>query len=430
MDEITRRRIELASGFEDKKARDEIAKAIMEHGSGMLDTWTGLTYRKEPDDLIGKIVWWGGMFGQLVISVFTFPAALGAFLMEESAQALGMGSYLLFTAEDWASYFPYQDRYLTAIDAYHSIVTGLAVANPTTAGASLIYMDAAKMSAQASRLAALYKVKEKAQRLGIKITADMTAIEMLNLIDLTTAENAAKAIQDAQTFGTLALKSVPTYADIYLDGVSLGIQTPETFKNLTEGLHEVAVSKFNTTTGKTDVYVTTIEIVAGRKKEVTLHIPKGVSDDLVNPGAEEETEGSQLPEFIKTTVTCVKMIDGDTFETATGERVRILGMDAPEIGQAIAEESKQFMAGKLLDHKVDIKIQTHLPVDTYGRTLAIVTYRDENVAVSSIAAGLAKAYVLSDATYDPARYLEAERLAKERKVGIWNPATPGIVWRG
>jgi endonuclease YncB( thermonuclease family) len=59
-----------------------------------------------------------------------------------------------------------------------------------------------------------------------------------------------------------------------------------------------------------------------------------------------------------------------------------------------------------------------------------VTYRDENVAVSSIAAGLAKALIFDDATYDPIRYREAETLARTRQIGIWDPATPPIIWRG
>jgi endonuclease YncB( thermonuclease family) len=105
-------------------------------------------------------------------------------------------------------------------------------------------------------------------------------------------------------------------------------------------------------------------------------------------------------------------------------------MDAPETGQPIADQSKDFMATKLLDHKVDIRIQTYLPIDTYGRTLAIATYRDENVAVSSIANGLARALIFNDATYDPTRYREAEAIAKSRKIGIWDPNTPPIVWRG
>jgi endonuclease YncB( thermonuclease family) len=269
-----------------------------------------------------------------------------------------------------------------------------------------------------------------ARALGIENPQQQDAQDLIVLIKLAESDKASQEITKQQSFGTLALKSVPTYADIYIDGKSLELQTPETFKNLTEGDHDVAVSKWNTKTKTTDVYATTIEILAGRKKEVTLHIPAGVSDDLINPGAETEKDTSQLPEFIRTTVLCVKLIDGDTFETNTGEKIRILGMDAPETGQPIADLSKEFMASKLLDHTVDIKIQTHLPIDTYGRTLAIVTYRDENVAVSSIAAGLAKALIFSDATYDPTRYLEAEKIAKSRQIGIWNPATPGIVWRG
>jgi endonuclease YncB( thermonuclease family) len=413
------------------KAEDQaIAKAIMEHGTGLLDTWTSLTFRKEPDDLIGKIIWWAGMLSQLIISTVTFPAALAAFLMEESAQSLGMGAYLLFTAKDWETFIEYSGHYRTSLDTFTSITYGLATVNPTTGGACLVYLSSAKTSAAAMLAAATYQIKSDARKLGIKVTDDSSPGDLLQQIKIAEAEKSSVAILKAQTLGTLALKSVPTNADIYIDGKALDLQTPETFKNLVEGPHDVAVSKYNTKTKKTDAYATTIEIIAGRKKEVTLHIPAGVSDDLINPGAETETDASQLPAFIKTTVTCVKMIDGDTFETNTGEKIRILGLDARETGQPIADLSKEFMGGKLLDHKVDIKIQTHLPIDTYGRTLAIVTYRDENVAVSSIAAGLAKALIFNDATYDPTRYLEAEKIAKTRQIGIWNPATPGIVWRG
>ena len=410
-------------------ARDEISKAVVVHGDGLLETWTSLTYRKEPDDMVGKIIWWAGIVSQLIISTVTFPAALAAFLMEESAQSLGMGAYLLYTSKDWETFLEYMGHYKAQLEVFGSITTGLAAANPTTGGACLVYLNSAEATASATFKAAVFQIQAAARKLGIKVTPDSDPKDLVQQIKLAEAENAANAIITAQTYGTLNLKTIPTYADIYIDGKALGVQTPETFKNLAEGDHDVAVSKYNTKTKKTDVYATTIEIVAGRKKEVTLHIPVGVSDDIINPGAEDENDAPQLPEFIKTTVTCVKMIDGDTFETNTGEKIRILGMDAPETGQPIAETSRQFMAGKILDHKVDIKIQTHLPIDTYGRTLAIATYRDENVAVSSIAAGMAKALIFDDATYDPTRYREAETLAKTRKIGIWDPATPGIVWR-
>jgi len=398
-------------------------------GQDLAGTWQTLAYRKEPDDLIGKIFYWAGTISQLVIGLITQPFGIAAFLIEESAQSVGMGAYFLYGAKDWEHLAEFIPTWGTTLDMYEQIVRSFAVLNPIGAGSVIIYLQAAKQSRAMMGQAMHTQLVRDARALGIENPQQQDVQDLIVLIQLAESDRATQDIVKQQTLGTLALKSIPTYADIYIDGKAIGLQTPETFKNLVEGDHDVAVSKYNTKTKKTDVYATTIEIVAGRKKEVTLHIPAGVSDDLINPGAESEQDTSQLPDFIKTTVTCVKMIDGDTFETNTGEKIRILGMDAPETGQPIAETSRQFMAGKLLDHKVDIKIQTHLPIDTYGRTLAVATYRDENVAVSSIAAGMAKALIFDDATYDPTRYREAEVLAKTRKVGIWDPTTPGIVWR-
>jgi endonuclease YncB( thermonuclease family) len=399
-------------------------------GQDLAGTWQTLAYRKEPDDLVGKIFYWAGTISQLVIGLITQPFGIAAFLIEESAQSVGMGAYFLYGAKDWEHLSEFIPTWGTTLDLYEQIVRSFATLNPIGAGSVIIYLQAAKQSRAMMAQAMHTQLVRDARALGIENPAQQDAQDLIILIKIAESDRATQQILDQQTLGTLALKSVPTNADIYIDGKALGLQTPETFKNLVEGDHDIAVSKYNTKTKKTDVYATTIEIVAGRKKEVTLHITVGVNDDTNKPGDEGETQTPQLPEFIKTTVTCVKMIDGDTFETNTGEKIRILGMDAPEVGQPIAETSKEFMAGKILDHKVDIKIQTHLPIDTYGRTLAIATYRDENVAVSSIAAGLAKALIFNDATYDPTRYREAEVLAKTRKVGIWDPATPPITWRG
>lgn len=415
-------------GSQRKALRD--ATPLFGIGGDLIKSYTELIYKKEPDDLVGKIFYWAGMISQLIISIFTFPVALAAFLLEEAAQSLSMGSYLLFTSKDWESLNMYMYDLQPQLNTFESIARAMAVLNPVTAGAVIIYLQSAKKSAAATGQAMLYQVQKLAKTYDIPNVYQKDVSELLSLIRIAESDKAAKEVQDAQTYGTLAVKSTPTYADIYIDGGSTELQTPETFKNMTEGTHEIAVGKYNTKTQTYDTYATTIEIVAGRKKEITLHLTGGTQDDLVEPTSETEDETPQLPPFIKTTVTVAKMVDGDTFETVTGERIRILGMDAPEKGQPISNESIEFMAGKLVDHKVDVKIQTHLPVDTYGRTLAIVTYRDENVAVSSIANGLAKAYILPDATYDPTRYQEAEQIAKTRKLGIWNPDTPPIIWRG
>ena len=402
---------------------------FVKHAIGLANTYETLAYRKEPNDLVGKIFYWAGIISQLVLGLITQPFGIAAFLLEESAQSMGMGAYLLFTSKDWETLNTYLPVYGAAMETYEPIARSFALLNPIGAGAVIVYMQAAKQARAAMGQAMLFQLQQQAMKLGVKNWETMDSTELVEIIKLTTASNAAAAIKSAQLYGTLALKSLPTNADIYIDGTSMGLQTPETFKKLSVGPHEVAVSKFNSKTGTTDVYATTIEIIPGQKKEVMLHIPAGVGDDLVNPGNQDQSSGPQLPDFITTTVLVSRCIDGDTFITSFGETVRILGMDAPETGQPIAAESKAFMESKILEKKVDIKIQTHLPIDTYGRTLAITTYRDETVAVSSIAAGLAKAKIFNDATYDPTRYLEAETLAQQRKIGIWDPKTPPIVWR-
>lgn len=399
-------------------------------GTDLASTYETLAYRKEPDDLIGKIFYWAGTISQLVIGLISQPFGIAAFLLEESAQSVGMGAYFLYGAKDWATLNEFMPTWESTLTMYEQVARSFAILNPIGAGSVVIYLQAAKQSRAMMGQAMLTQLRKDAKAAEIQNYMNYSATELIAFLKTAESDKAAADQEEANKYGTLALKSTPTYADIYIDGVSTGLQTPETFKDLSPGDHEVAVSIFDTKKNITWSYAATIEIEPARKKEVTLHIVKLVDDDIIDPGGTTTTDTSQAPAFIKTTVTVAKMIDGDTFETITGERVRILGMDAPETGQPISAESKTFMEGKLVDHKVDVKIQTHLPIDTYGRTLAIVTYRDENVAVSSIANGLAKAYILSDATYDPTRYREAETLAKTRKIGIWNPATPGIVWRG
>ena len=74
-----------------KKSIDD-AKELLSIGGDMFETWTSLAYQKPPNDILGRILWSAGVLGQLIISVFTFPAALGAFLLEESVQSYGMGA--------------------------------------------------------------------------------------------------------------------------------------------------------------------------------------------------------------------------------------------------------------------------------------------------------------------------------------------------
>lgn len=76
-------------------------------------------------------------------------------------------------------------------------------------------------------------------------------------------------------------------------------------------------------------------------------------------------------------VTVAKVFDGDTFLCTDGSRVRLLGVDAPEVshgnqpGERYGEESADWLRRRIEGRKVQLKIGPE-PFDRYGRRLAWV----------------------------------------------------------
>ncbi|KKR79376.1 MAG: Nuclease (SNase domain protein) [Microgenomates group bacterium GW2011_GWB1_40_9] len=66
----------------------------------------------------------------------------------------------------------------------------------------------------------------------------------------------------------------------------------------------------------------------------------------------------------------VRVSDGDTFTLADGRRVRLLGVDAPEMGRCMSEEAKARLSELVLGKYVRLKDIGHH--DDYGRILASV----------------------------------------------------------
>lgn len=67
--------------------------------------------------------------------------------------------------------------------------------------------------------------------------------------------------------------------------------------------------------------------------------------------------------------TVVFVADGDTFSLSDGRRVRLLGVDAPEIGRCMSQEAKARLQELVGERHVRLKDVTH---DDYGRILASV----------------------------------------------------------
>ena len=114
--------------------------------------------------------------------------------------------------------------------------------------------------------------------------------------------------------------------------------------------------------------------------------------------------------------TCVRVIDGDTVDLADEEqrlhRVRIVGMDAPELAQPYGRAAKSALAELILHKEVQV-----LPagVDKYGRELAQLRYDTSfgqlDVAETMISNG--HAFSWGGAHYKAQEYAAAHRL------GVW-----------
>lgn len=125
-------------------------------------------------------------------------------------------------------------------------------------------------------------------------------------------------------------------------------------------------------------------------------------------------------------VTVTKVYDGDTFKTRSGEKVRLLGINTPEVahsdkpgqplGKAAKQELKSLIQGKLV--RLEFDRDKH---DKYGRLLAHIYLRDGTwLNAHMIERGLAHLYIFTPNFHHASELLHKEQDARENKLGIWN----------
>ena len=120
-----------------------------------------------------------------------------------------------------------------------------------------------------------------------------------------------------------------------------------------------------------------------------------------------------------------KEYDGDTFRTTDGEKVRLLGIDAPELahsaerGEPLGPKSKHFLQGLIEGKLVRLKRDKEKR-DRYGRQLSHVYLRDGTwVNGAMVSEGLALVYTFAPNLHFANDLLRLEKAARDQKLGIW-----------
>lgn len=114
----------------------------------------------------------------------------------------------------------------------------------------------------------------------------------------------------------------------------------------------------------------------------------------------------------------MRVIDGDTIVIDTGEQVRYIGIDTPEIGQKYAFEASQRNSDLVLNTKIILERDV-LYKDRYNRILGYVWVDGMMVNDELLKEGLAKTLTIPPDTKYVYRFNSSEEYAKIHKLGLW-----------
>lgn len=127
----------------------------------------------------------------------------------------------------------------------------------------------------------------------------------------------------------------------------------------------------------------------------------------------------------------VSVHDGDTITVLDNSKVqhkiRLAGIDAPELGQPFGQASHKHLAGMIAGKAVTVEWRKR---DRYGRKVGKVM-QGEDVCLIQIRNGMAwhfKRYEREQIPEDRRAYAQAENEARAEHVGLWQNKRPVTPW--
>ncbi len=128
----------------------------------------------------------------------------------------------------------------------------------------------------------------------------------------------------------------------------------------------------------------------------------------------------------------IAVADGDTVTVLDASRqqhrIRLVGIDAPERGQAFGNRARQHLADRVFQREVQVEYDKR---DRYGRILGKIVLDGEDINLMMVRDGMAWHYRQFQRDQRPADrtlYADAEREARAAGRGLWADAHPQPPW--
>jgi len=113
-----------------------------------------------------------------------------------------------------------------------------------------------------------------------------------------------------------------------------------------------------------------------------------------------------------------KAIDGDTILLQSGERVRLIGLDAPEKGEKCWDRARERLNGLVAGKRIVME-RDFSERDKYGRLVRFVYVNGFFVNLAIVEEGLAEAFEFEPDNSRSKEFEEAEARASEKGGCLW-----------
>lgn len=150
-------------------------------------------------------------------------------------------------------------------------------------------------------------------------------------------------------------------------------------------------------------------------------LAKEVTNSIVPNSSKNENDKQLVGKIID-------ISDGDTCtlldNNGKKHKIRLNGIDAPEIGQKYGKESKAFLEQKALNKFASIEV---IDIDQYNRTLGVIIVDNVDINKAMLRNGYAWQYRFNN----DAEYSNLIKQAKQERLNIWSEQSPidPYIWR-